>query len=449
MKKILAVLLAVILTLFAQPVLALSVPTPPKPPKPPEVKRFIVTFKPQVSAPTQENTLSNLKAERIKRLSLVNSQVANLSTNQVASLRARPEVLRVEEDAQVFIQAHWWDAFRRRPRPSPTPSPSPSPTPTPSPSPSSSPSPSPDPSPTPDPSPSPTPSPSPDPSPSPSPSPSTQPIPWGVDRIDAELAWSTTTADTIKVAIIDTGIDLDHPDLAANVKGGINTIYSWRTADDDNGHGSHVAGITAAVNNSIGVVGVGPQIDLYAVKVLNKNGSGYVSDIIEGIQWSMASGINVINMSLGTSSDIQSFHDAIIAAKNSGITIVAAAGNSGPGDNTVIYPAKYPEAIAVSATNSTDGQPSWSSRGPQVDLAAPGASIYSTYKGGGYATLSGTSMATPHVAGAAALVLSTHSGFTPDQVQAKLQSTADLLPGLTSNQQGAGLVDAEEATLTP
>ncbi|MEK7561767.1 MAG: S8 family serine peptidase, partial [Patescibacteria group bacterium] len=203
------------------------------------------------------------------------------------------------------------------------------------------------------------------------------------------------------------------------------------------------------VNNSIGVVGVGHQIDLYAVKVLNKNGSGYVSDIIEGIQWSMASGANVINMSLGTSSDIQSFHDAVTAAKNSGITVVAAAGNSGPGDNTVIYPAKYPESIAVSATNSSNGQPSWSSRGPEVDLAAPGNSIYSTYKNGTYGTLSGTSMASPHAAGAAALVLATHPGFTPDQVLAKLQSTADFLAGLSSNQQGSGLVDAEEAALTP
>lgn len=263
------------------------------------------------------------------------------------------------------------------------------------------------------------------------------------------MVWNTSTADTVKVAIIDTGIDLDHPDLAANVKGGVNTIYSWRTADDDNGHGSHVAGIVAAVNNSIGVVGVGHQIDLYAIKVLNSQGSGYVSDIIEGIQWSINNGIHVINMSLGTSSDIQSFHDAVAAAKNAGITVVAAAGNSGPGDNTVLYPAKYSEVIAVSATNSSDGQPSWSSRGPQVDLAAPGASIYSTYKGGSYATLSGTSMAAPHVAGAAALVLATHPGFSPDQVQSKLQSTADLLLGFSSNQQGSGLVDAEEAALTP
>ncbi|OGH27664.1 MAG: hypothetical protein A3C27_00385 [Candidatus Levybacteria bacterium RIFCSPHIGHO2_02_FULL_39_36] len=194
---------------------------------------------------------------------------------------------------------------------------------------------------------------------------------------------------------------------------------------------------------------MGYQIDLYAVKVLNSNGSGYVSDIIEGIQWSVNNGINVINMSLGTTSDIQSFHDAVTAAKNAGITVVSAAGNSGPGDNTVIYPARYPESIAVSATNSSDGQPSWSSRGPEVDIAAPGNSILSTYRGGGYTTLSGTSMATPHVAGAAAMVLSNHPGFTPSQVQTHLQNNAEVLPGLSSNQQGSGLVDAEKAVLTP
>jgi subtilisin len=270
-----------------------------------------------------------------------------------------------------------------------------------------------------------------------------------VDRIDAEKVWSTTTADTIKVAVVDSGIDLDHPDLSSNIKGGINTISSSRSADDDNGHGSHVAGIIAALNNSTGVVGVGHRIDLYAVKVLNRNGSGDISDIIEGIQWSINNGMAIINMSLGTSSDIQSFHDAVIAAKNAGVVVVAAAGNSGPSDNTVIYPARYPQVIAVSAVNSSNNISGFSSRGPEVDLTAPGESIYSTYRSGGYRTMSGTSMASPHVAGAAALVLSNHPGFTPDQVQTHLMNNAELLNGLNSNQQGAGLVDAEKATLTP
>src|SRR3989344_4156151 len=222
-----------------------------------------------------------------------------------------------------------------------------------------------------------------------------QVLPWGIDRVDAELVWpGGNTADPVKVGIIDTGISDKHPDLLTNVKGGVNTINSRKGWNDDNGHGSHVAGIVAAINNTSGVVGAAPATDLYAIKVLGANGSGYLSDVIEGIQWAMVNGMQVINMSLGTGSDIQSFHDAVIAAKNAGIVQVAAAGNSG---GAASFPGAYPEVIAVSAIDQTNTIASWSSRGPEVDLAAPGVSIPSTYMGGGYATLSGTSMASPHV----------------------------------------------------
>ncbi len=280
-----------------------------------------------------------------------------------------------------------------------------------------------------------------------------QVLPWGVDRVDAELVWpSLNTADLIKVGIIDTGISNKHFDLLANIKGGINTINARKGWNDDNGHGSHVAGTVAAVHNTIGVVGVAPAVDLYAIKVLGANGSGYLSDIIEGIQWAVNNKMQVINMSLGTSSNIQSFRDAVIAAKNAGIVVVAAAGNSG---GAVIFPAAYPEAIAVSATDSSDKIASFSSRGPEVDLAAPGVSIYSTYKGTGYATLSGTSMAAPHVAGVAALVLNTPVGlydsnangkWDPSEVQKKLQDKAvDLGTTGFDNLYGFGLVNAFSA----
>jgi len=279
-------------------------------------------------------------------------------------------------------------------------------------------------------------------------------LPWGVDRVDAELVWpSGNTADLIKVGIIDTGISNKHTDLLANVKGGINTINPNKNWNDDNGHGSHVAGIVAAIDNNIGVIGVGPAIDLYAIKVLNAQGSGYLSDIIEGIQWAITNNIQVINMSLGTASDIQSFHDAVIAAKNAGMVVVAAAGNSG---GAVSFPAAYSEAIAVSATDQNNVIASFSSRGPEVDLAAPGVSIYSTYKNTGYATLSGTSMAAPHVAGAAALVLNTPVGaydanlngkWDPSEVQNKLQDRAtDLGNAGFDNLYGLGLVNAYAAT---
>jgi subtilisin family serine protease len=285
----------------------------------------------------------------------------------------------------------------------------------------------------------------------------TQPVqvlPWGIDRVDADLVWPTgNNADPVKVAIVDTGISKDHPDLAANIKGGINTINPSRGWNDDNGHGSHVAGIAAALNNSIGVVGVGPLVDLYAVKVLNRNGSGFLSDVIEGIQWAVANGSQIINLSLGTSSNIQSMHDAVIAAYNAGVIVVAAAGNNG---GAVIYPAAYPEVIAVSATDTNNQLASFSSRGPEIDLAAPGVSIYSTYKGTGYATLSGTSMAAPHVTGSAALVLNTPVGgydtdadgvWDPAEVQKKLQDrSVDLGTLGFDTLYGWGLVNAYNAT---
>ncbi len=198
-------------------------------------------------------------------------------------------------------------------------------------------------------------------------------------------------------------------------------------------------------------MGVGPKIDLYAVKVLAANGSGWLSDIIEGLDWSIAKNIDVVNMSLGTSGFSQSFADAVKRVYDAGIVVVAAAGNSGSADNTVLYPAKFPESIAVSATASNDLLVSFSSRGPEVDLAAPGVSIYSTYKGKKYATLSGTSMAAPHVAGVAALVLAagTCGACSPADVQARLEATAeDFGAAGKDNLYGSGLVDAL-AAVTP
>jgi len=279
-------------------------------------------------------------------------------------------------------------------------------------------------------------------------------LPWGVDRIDADLVWGITTGDPVKVAIIDTGIDLTHPDLKDNIKGGYNAINSRKSANDDNGHGTHVAGIIAAIDNEIGVIGVGPKIDLYAVKVLDRNGSGYLSDVIEGLDWAIQNGMQVVNMSLGTPTYIASFEDAVKKVNAAGITQVAAAGNNGPDDNTVTYPAKFAEVIAVTATNDTDTIASWSSRGSEVDLAAPGVSIYSTYKGSTYKTLDGTSMASPHVAGTAALVLtqttkcdSDLNGIcSPAEVQQRLEATAEDLGAVGRDDlYGSGLVDAEKA----
>lgn len=280
-----------------------------------------------------------------------------------------------------------------------------------------------------------------------------QTVPWGIERVNAPEVWATMNADLIRVGIIDTGIDTKHPDLIDNLKGGASTVWYTGSYNDDNGHGTHVAGIIGALNNTIGVVGVGPQIDLYAVKVLDRRGSGYLSDVIEGLDWAIANKMQVVNMSLGTSSDVLSFREAVKKVNAKGIVQVAAAGNNG---GAVNYPAAYPEVIAVSATDKTDKIASWSSRGPEVDLAAPGVNIYSTYKGSAYSTLSGTSMASPHVAGTAALVLSqpercdlSGDGICdPAEVQQRLEATAkDLGVGGKDILYGSGLVDAKKAVL--
>ena len=234
-----------------------------------------------------------------------------------------------------------------------------------------------------------------------------QVLPWGVDRIDAEWA-RPFKGIGVKVAVIDTGIDKRHPDLA--VEGGINFVtYSlvkgpnpakW---NDDNGHGTHVAGTIAALDNSKGVVGVAPEVSLYAVKVLDRNGSGFVSDVIAGIEWAVNNGMHLANMSLTSNFGNTSLYNACNVARDAGLIMVAAAGNDG---SAVDYPAAYDSVIAVAAVDITDNVAHFSNRGTEIDVAAPGVSIFSTDAGGGYATLDGTSMAAPHVTGALALLIS-------------------------------------------
>jgi subtilisin family serine protease len=267
---------------------------------------------------------------------------------------------------------------------------------------------------------------------------------WGVKRIGAGFVHDSGNGGAgVKVAIIDTGIDYNHPDLDANYAGGYDFVNDDNDPMDDDityGHGTHVAGIIAAEDNDEGVVGVAPEAELYALKALNSEGVGYVSDVVYAIQWSTVNGIKVINMSLGGGKNIFLEWACNLAYYDDGLLLVAAAGNGG----SVIYPAAYDSVIAVSATDEYDNLASFSSTGKQVELAAPGVDIYSTYNGGGYTTLSGTSMASPHVAGVAALVWKAYPSLSNNGVRTQLRSTAENI-GLSTREQGYGLVDAAEA----
>ena len=277
-------------------------------------------------------------------------------------------------------------------------------------------------------------------------SPPPQRIDWGIYKINAPTTWATTTGNGVKIAIIDTGISKKHPDLT--VSGGINLVgtSSSKKWDDDNGHGTHVAGIIAARNNTIGVIGVAPDAELYAVKVLNSYGGGSISDVIEGIDWAVQNNMDIISMSLGTDTYSQAFADASANAYNSSILLVAAAGNSGDGNistDDVQYPAKFDSVIAVSAIDSNNVAPAWSADGSEVELAAPGAGIYSTWLGGGYTAMSGTSMAAPFVSGTVALIIQNNVGISPNEVRAVMANSAiDLGVQGKDNVYGFGLVQA-------
>ncbi|HEX8781541.1 MAG TPA: S8 family serine peptidase [Nocardioides sp.] len=279
-----------------------------------------------------------------------------------------------------------------------------------------------------------------------------QSTPTGINRANADasstVAGDGTGAVNVDVAVIDSGVDLDHPDL--NVyRAGAKNCSTGASADDGNGHGTHVAGTVGAKDDASGVVGMAPGARVWPVRVLNNAGSGTWSDVVCGIDYVAANAdqIEVANMSLGgTGTDSgncgngsDAMHAAICNAVAKGVTFVVAAGNESD-DSANHVPAAYDEVITVSALADFNGLPGggaastcradvddtfagFSNYGADVDLIAPGVCIASTWKGGGYNTISGTSMASPHVAGGAALYLASHAGASPATVKSALQSS--------------------------
>ena len=272
-------------------------------------------------------------------------------------------------------------------------------------------------------------------------------VPIGVSQIKAPPAWGCSRGRGIKVAVLDTGIDWTHPDLAANVKGSVSFVPG-QTPMDGHGHGTHCAGTIGAGINGHGVVGVAPEAWLYGVKVLANNGSGQFSWIIAGINWAIQNRIQVVSMSLGASSAPAALEQICNAAFSAGVLIIAAAGNAGPGMKTVSVPGRYKAVVAVSAIDNNNMIAAFSSRGPEVEICAPGVQVLSTIPGGGYGQMSGTSMACPHVAGAAAVVWGAHRFASNVQVWNLLGATADNLgnPGWDPLY-GYGRVDVDQAAL--
>lgn len=239
----------------------------------------------------------------------------------------------------------------------------------------------------------------------------TNEVPTGIQQIQAPALWGKSKGKGMKIAILDTGCDTTHPDLQERIIGGYNftdddnsnpDIYT-----DYNGHGTHVAGTIAAVENANGVVGAAPESSLLIVKVLNGQGSGQYDWIANGIHYAIEQNVDIISMSLGGPDDVQALHDAVKRAVDNQILVVCAAGNEGDGRDTTEelgYPAAYNEVISVGSVDFTRSSSEFSNSNREVDLAAPGENILSTYLNGQYARLSGTSMAAPHVTGGLALI---------------------------------------------
>jgi thermitase len=272
-------------------------------------------------------------------------------------------------------------------------------------------------------------------------------------RINSVTGWgfypgSYTSSGGPKIAVIDTGIDTNHPDLVGHIDTAnakcFGLLCFFTGYEDDNGHGTHTAGTAgAAANNGAGIAGVAFNTKIMPIKVCNAAGSCQTSDIVSGINWARTHGAKVISMSLG-GGGTATLQTAVTNAYNAGLVVVAAAGNDG--NSTVNYPAGYAEVISVAATDSNDARASFSNMNSDVELAAPGVNVLATYNNGGYTTMSGTSMATPHVAGLAALLFGQNPTWSNVTVRNRMNSCSDDLgAGGRDNSFGNGRINLGRA----
>lgn len=256
---------------------------------------------------------------------------------------------------------------------------------------------------------------------------------WNMVRVGMPEVWGEVLANPgLVIALLDSGVALEHPDLASSLVPGYDFVQGDAEPADDFGHGTHVAGIAAAVtNNGVGVAGVAGGARLMPLKVLNANGAGTYFDIVQAIYYARDHGARVINLSLGGKADDPNLRAAVQVARAAGILVVASVGNN---SGSLLYPAAYPEVLAVAATDSQDQRAGYSNYGPGVDLAAPGGTalqgVYSTLPASGYGWKYGTSMAAPHVSGAAVLIWSVAPGLSVGQVEQVLLETCAKVGGI-------------------
>jgi subtilisin len=230
-------------------------------------------------------------------------------------------------------------------------------------------------------------------------------IDWGLKRINAPEAWDIATGKGVKVGIMDTGINSRHPDLVGAVAGGYDAV-NGKSYEDDNNHGTYVASVVAARKNGVGIVGVAPDAMLYAVKVMNSDGSGYISDILDGCQWVIKEDIKLVNMSFGSSYQSMAIQEAMNKLASSKVIVISASGNEGK--LGVYSPARNKVTVCVGGSGMDDKRAAWSNYGPELrenGVLAPGDWIQVANKDGKWQRVSGTSIATPHVTGMAALML--------------------------------------------